>query len=106
MRKFIIALVASALVAPLYSVAQTPHPPDQAGRGGRGGRGAGNEGATAAGPALKIDDLEYAQAGGQSLKLSLSRMQPAAAPMPVLIWIHGQDGVLAHRAASPLGGLA
>jgi endo-1,4-beta-xylanase len=108
MRKLIIALVAGALLAPIYSSAQTP-PADQAGRGGaRGARGAaGNEGATPQGPALKIDnDLEYTQAGGQSLKLNLYRVLPATAPLPVLIWIHGSDGALANRSASPMTGIA
>src|SRR5690349_96562 len=105
MRKLIIALVAGVLLAPLYLNAQTP-PPAEPGRGaGRGGRGAGNEGATATGAQLQMNENEYAQAGGQSLKLNLYRLQPAANPMPVLIWIHGPDGVLANRTASPFTGL-
>ena len=108
MRKWITAFLASMLLLPLVAGAQTP-PPDAAGRGGRGARGAaaGNEGATPTGPGLKIDyDLEYGQAGGQSLKLDLYRMLPAANPLPVLVWIHGQDGALATRAASPVTAIA
>jgi endo-1,4-beta-xylanase len=103
MRKGTIALAAAMLVTAIQADAQTP--PPAAGRGGRGA--AGNEGATPQGPSLKIDtDIEYAQAGGQSLKLNLYRTTPSTNPLPVVIWIHGQDGGLATRSASPFAALA
>src|ERR1043166_126187 len=106
MRKSIMIFAASALLLSLQAAAQTPAPDTAAaGRGGRGGRGgaAGNEGATPTGPGLKIDyDLDY----GQGQKLDLYRVLPSANPLPVIIWIHGQDGPLNTRAASPMASFA
>jgi enterochelin esterase-like enzyme len=62
-----------------------------------------NEGRQQAGPQLKVDSgIEYSQ----GLKLDLYRVLPAANPLPVVIWIHGQDGPLATRVATPAGALA
>jgi enterochelin esterase-like enzyme/dienelactone hydrolase len=87
MRNWTKAIVAGLLLAPLAAAAQ-PAP---------------NEGRTPTGPALKIESgLEYAP----GLKLDLYHVAPSAAPLPVVIWIHGQEGVLTTRAASPAGALA
>jgi len=76
-------------------------------RGARGGRqGAPNEGRGQAGPRLKIErDIEYTRASGQPLLLDLYRMDPSAAPSPVVVWIHGADGPLAAKTATPMAGL-
>ena len=90
------------LMAPVPAVAQ---------RGGGRGRGAGagaepNEGRGGAGPSLKIQrDLEYVQVAGQPLRLDLYQMSPAAAPSPVLIWIHGTDVPGTTKITAPAIGL-
>jgi S-formylglutathione hydrolase FrmB len=87
MRKWMMAMVAAALAAPLAAGAQ-PAP---------------NEGRTAAGPELKIESgIEYAP----GLKLDLYHVAPSATPLPVVIWLHGQTGALASRTATPAGALA
>ena len=92
MRKLMVALTAGVLLASLQAGAQTPAP---------------NEGRTPTGPQLKIDTgIEYASAGGQSLKLDLYHMSPSANPQPLVIWIHGATGELNTRTASPAGALA
>jgi enterochelin esterase-like enzyme len=61
-----------------------------------------NEGRAQPGPQLKIDSgIEYSP----GLKLELYRVLPAANPLPVVIWIHGQAGRLTTRFATPAGGL-
>ena len=82
------------------------------GAGGGRGRGAGaagaepNEGRGAAGPALRIQrDIEYARPGGQPLRLDLYQMAPAAAPSPVVIWIHGTDVPGTTKITTPAMGL-
>ena len=92
MRRLIIAMAAGLIAAPLIALAQAPAP---------------NEGRQQAGPALKIDtDVEYAKAGGQALKLDLYRVLPSTEPLPVVVWIHGADGALATKTATPAGALA
>lgn len=67
---------------------------------------ASNEGRAQAGPQLVIErNLEFARPGGQALALDLYRMDPAAAPSPIIVWIHGASGPLASRAATPAVGL-
>ncbi len=91
MRKLIIAAAVTIVLAPLNLGAQ-PAP---------------NEGRGQPGPQLKIDyGVEYSQAGGQSLKLNLYRVLPAENPLPVVVWIHGMDGDLASRTATPAAALA
>ena len=86
MRRFGLSILAGALLM-LQANAQTPAP---------------NEGRQQPGPELKIDSgIEFSQ----GLKLDLYRVLPAAAPLPVVIWIHGQSGPLATRVATPAGAL-
>ena len=103
-----------AIAALVLAVAADPASAQRGGGGGGArGRGAGaargaepNEGRGAAGPALRIQrDLEYAQAAGQPLRLDLYQMAPAAAPSPVVLWIHGTDVAGTTRIATPAMGL-
>jgi enterochelin esterase-like enzyme len=61
-----------------------------------------NEGRGQPGAQLKIDSgIEYAP----GMKLELYRVLPAANPLPVVIWIHGQAGRMTTRFSTPAGGL-
>jgi S-formylglutathione hydrolase FrmB len=52
---------------------------------------------------LRIDrDLEYAQAGGHSLKLDLYTREGRAEPAPIVVWIHGAGG---DKSPCPAAGL-
>jgi S-formylglutathione hydrolase FrmB len=99
-RRWLIA-VALTLVAGAGLHGQQPAQ-GAGGRGGRGGAGTPNEGRGQGGPALKIErDLEYGRAGGRPLMLDLYRMDPASAPSPVIVWIHGIDGPLTTKMTTP-----
>lgn len=51
----------------------------------------------------KLGDLEYAQAGGQALKLDL--YQPSAPNAPLLVWLHGGRWEVGSKERMPLGAL-
>ena len=51
----------------------------------------------------KVADLEYAQAGGQPLKLDL--YQPSTAHAPLLVWLHGGRWEVGSKDRMPLGAL-
>src|SRR5579859_1956922 len=88
MHRYGMLILAGALLVLLHTNAQTQAP---------------NEGRQQPGPQLKIESgVEFSQ----GLKLDLYRMLPAANPLPLVIWIHGQDGPLATRLATPAAALA
>ena len=41
---------------------------------------------------VMTNNLEFAKANGKSLMLDFYRPQQASGPLPVLIWIHGEEG--------------
>jgi acetyl esterase/lipase len=51
----------------------------------------------------KLADLQYAEAGGQPLKLDL--YQPSDAHAPLLVWLHGGRWEVGSKERMPLGGL-
>jgi acetyl esterase/lipase len=51
----------------------------------------------------KLTDLEYAEAGGQPLKLDL--YQPSEPHAPLLVWLHGGRWEVGSKERMPLGGL-
>jgi acetyl esterase/lipase/enterochelin esterase-like enzyme len=68
----------------------------------RGQQGAPNEGRPQGGPRLVIErDLEYSRAEGPTLRLDLYRPDPVTAPVPVVIWIHGNKGGDSTKATTP-----
>ncbi len=94
-RLSVFGTLAVIVLSTALNAAQQPPP---TGRGGQRGAGPGgqagapNEGRGQAGPRLKIEtDIEYARAGGRSLSLDLYRIDPAAGPTPVVVWIHGES---------------
>jgi len=72
-----------------------------------GQQGAPSEGRVQRGTRLKIErDLEYANVGGKKLLLDIYRPDPASAPTPVVVWIHGTKGGDATRTTTPATALA
>ena len=59
--------------------------------------------AVAAQDVHKLADLQYAEAGGQPLKLDL--YQPSEAHAPLLVWLHGGRWEVGSKERMPLGGL-
>ncbi|HUO66311.1 MAG TPA: alpha/beta hydrolase [Gammaproteobacteria bacterium] len=51
----------------------------------------------------KLTDLQYAEAGGQPLKLDL--YQPSEPHAPLLVWLHGGRWEVGSKERMPLGGL-
>ena len=72
-----------------------------------GQQGAPSEGRVQRGTRLKIErDLEYANVGGKTLLLDIYRPDPASAPTPVVVWIHGTKGGDPTRTTTPAAALA
>jgi acetyl esterase/lipase len=63
----------------------------------------GWSGAALAQGAHKLADLEYAQAGGEPLKLDL--YQPSAPHAPLVVWLHGGRWEVGSKERMPLGAL-
>jgi len=111
------SVVASmVMLTAVFVGAQQPQPAGRGGRGGAAPAGGGrqgrqggaapagepNEGRAQPGPSLKIErDLEYGRAAGQRLTLDLYRMDPAATPIPLVVWIHGSEPPLNTKIATP-----
>ena len=56
---------------------------------------------------LKIErDLEFANVAGKALTLDLYRPDPASAPTPLIVWIHGAKGGDQTKATTPAAALA
>jgi acetyl esterase/lipase len=50
-------------------------------------------------------NVEYARAGDKSLTLDLYRPQKTKKPLPVLVWIHGQEGRFAGKYPCPIASM-
>jgi acetyl esterase/lipase len=60
-------------------------------------------------PSMKLavtQDLEYAQIGGKGLSLDLYLPQKPKGPLPVIVWIHGEEGRFAGKYPSPVASMA
>ena len=72
-----------------------------------GQQAAPSEGRVQGGPRLKIErELEYANVAGKPLTLDLYRPDPASAPTPLIVWIHGSKGGDVTNTTTPAAALA